>query len=52
MPQMAPLLWLNLFIFFSISFMFFLILNYFLKTPHKMESPSSDVMSPNLNWKW
>nr|AZH80614.1 ATP synthase Fo subunit 8 [Paratya caledonica]AZH80615.1 ATP synthase Fo subunit 8 [Paratya caledonica] len=49
---MAPLLWLNLFFFFSISFMFFLILNYFLKTPNKMEYPSKNISLPNLNWKW
>nr|AZH80604.1 ATP synthase Fo subunit 8 [Caridina zebra]AZH80605.1 ATP synthase Fo subunit 8 [Caridina zebra] len=49
---MAPLLWLNLFIFFTIVYILFLISNYFLKTPENMQM-SIKLQSPTkLNWKW
>nr|QUT08462.1 ATP synthase F0 subunit 8 [Exhippolysmata ensirostris] len=54
MPQMAPMMWLYLFMFFSMFFMFNLILNYFIKSPEKLSfstSPSSkNLMS--IKWKW
>nr|AGY61258.1 ATP synthase F0 subunit 8 [Halocaridina rubra] len=52
MPQMAPLMWLNLFAFFSASFLLFMIMNYFLK-PFPKTSP--EPLTPQLfklNWKW
>nr|QPL15861.1 ATP synthase F0 subunit 8 [Acanthephyra sp.] len=52
MPQMAPLLWLNLFLFFTSIFILFLISNYFIKTPSKMETTPSLPPSHKLNWKW
>nr|AYW16661.1 ATP synthase F0 subunit 8 [Penaeus semisulcatus] len=52
MPQMAPLLWLNLFLMFSATFMVFLILNYFIKVPTKIEKSTSHLQKPEMNWKW
>nr|YP_007474216.1 ATP synthase F0 subunit 8 [Opaepele loihi]AEX32606.1 ATP synthase F0 subunit 8 [Opaepele loihi] len=52
MPQMAPLLWLNLFLFFSIIFLFFLIVNYFIKPPFKMEFTLKQPQPIKLYWKW
>nr|YP_009442874.1 ATP synthase F0 subunit 8 [Typhlatya miravetensis]SCN12522.1 ATP synthase F0 subunit 8 [Typhlatya miravetensis] len=52
MPQMAPLLWLNLFIFFSFSFMLFFILNYFLTPYSKKKQTSKTKEAKKLNWKW
>nr|YP_010049513.1 ATP synthase F0 subunit 8 [Mirocaris indica]QPL15848.1 ATP synthase F0 subunit 8 [Mirocaris indica] len=52
MPQMAPLLWLNLFLFFSIIFLFFLISNYFIKPLVKMEFTTKQPHFNKLNWKW
>nr|AZH80612.1 ATP synthase Fo subunit 8 [Caridina novaecaledoniae] len=49
---MAPLLWLNLFIFFTVIYMLFLISNYFISVPSASQD-SCKTQSPNkLNWKW
>nr|YP_010713910.1 ATP synthase F0 subunit 8 [Plesionika izumiae]WDD39130.1 ATP synthase F0 subunit 8 [Plesionika izumiae] len=52
MPQMAPLMWSDLFGFFSCAFIMFVILNYFMKVPsEKISSP--DIISAKENyWKW
>nr|YP_010164059.1 ATP synthase F0 subunit 8 [Nanhaipotamon hongkongense]QRK27348.1 ATP synthase F0 subunit 8 [Nanhaipotamon hongkongense] len=51
MPQMAPLLWLFMFIFFILSLMMFLILNYFIK-PFKIYSfLNSSHNTPLPLWK-
>nr|YP_009646687.1 ATP synthase F0 subunit 8 [Alvinocaris longirostris]AEX32632.1 ATP synthase F0 subunit 8 [Alvinocaris longirostris]WQG15282.1 ATP synthase F0 subunit 8 [Alvinocaris longirostris]BAO52798.1 ATP synthase F0 subunit 8 [Alvinocaris longirostris] len=52
MPQMAPLLWLNLFLFFSVIFLFFLIINFFIKPPFKMEFTPEQPKPAKLFWKW
>nr|YP_009511965.1 ATP synthase F0 subunit 8 [Aristaeomorpha foliacea]AXI97892.1 ATP synthase F0 subunit 8 [Aristaeomorpha foliacea] len=52
MPQMAPLLWLNLFVMFSTTFLMFLILNYFIKVPAKIEKPEVSYTKNEMNWKW
>nr|YP_010713858.1 ATP synthase F0 subunit 8 [Atyopsis gabonensis]WDD39078.1 ATP synthase F0 subunit 8 [Atyopsis gabonensis] len=52
MPQMAPLLWLNLFAFFSVVYILFLISNYFLKIPEKNQDTSKTQLPASLNWKW
>nr|YP_009406969.1 ATP synthase F0 subunit 8 [Stygiocaris lancifera]ASA39505.1 ATP synthase F0 subunit 8 [Stygiocaris lancifera] len=52
MPQMGPLLWLNLFIFFSMSFMLFFVINYFLPPFSKMSPVTSPDKPETLNWKW
>nr|AZH80541.1 ATP synthase Fo subunit 8 [Elephantis jaggeri] len=49
---MAPLLWLNLFIFFSIVYILFLISNYFIKVPEKTQISVQTQSYSKLNWKW
>nr|QIZ74897.1 ATP synthase F0 subunit 8 [Neilupotamon papilionaceum] len=52
MPQMAPIFWLSLLMFFLFSFMLFFTLNYFIK-PFKVFSPLalSHTLLTYL-WKW
>ncbi|NP_038291.1 ATP synthase F0 subunit 8 (mitochondrion) [Penaeus monodon] len=52
MPQMAPLLWLNLFLMFSATFVMFIVLNYFIKVPSKIEKSSSQLQKMEMTWKW
>nr|UOR16936.1 ATP synthase F0 subunit 8 [Aplomya sp.] len=54
MPQMSPINWLSLFIIFTITFMIFSLMNYYLYTPNM---PKSKLMNKNflknsMNWKW
>nr|YP_009509581.1 ATP synthase F0 subunit 8 [Pilumnus vespertilio]AUN44998.1 ATP synthase F0 subunit 8 [Pilumnus vespertilio] len=51
MPQMSPLLWLPLYLFFLTALMLFLVLNYFIKPFEIMNSsnPSENVNQPS--WK-
>nr|AZH80542.1 ATP synthase Fo subunit 8 [Caridina variabilis] len=49
---MAPLLWLNLFIFFTVIYTLFLISNYFISVPSASQA-SCKTQAPNkFNWKW
>nr|AZH80540.1 ATP synthase Fo subunit 8 [Caridina sp. n. Santo] len=49
---MAPLLWLNLFIFFTVIYILFLISNYFISVPSASQA-TAKTLSPNkFNWKW
>nr|YP_009239924.1 ATP synthase F0 subunit 8 [Leptodius sanguineus]AMN14558.1 ATP synthase F0 subunit 8 [Leptodius sanguineus] len=51
MPQMAPLFWLCLYVFFLISLTLFIILNFFIK-PFESNTTSSLLPSPNQKiWK-
>nr|UGW53134.1 ATP synthase F0 subunit 8 [Neocaridina denticulata sinensis] len=52
MPQMAPLFWLNLFIFFTLIYILFLILNYFISVPSTQQMTSDQQVPTKLNWKW
>nr|YP_009406982.1 ATP synthase F0 subunit 8 [Typhlatya monae]ASA39518.1 ATP synthase F0 subunit 8 [Typhlatya monae] len=52
MPQMAPLLWLNLFIFFSFTFLVFFVLNYFIPPYKKIDPMIAYSQHKKLNWKW
>nr|YP_010988617.1 ATP synthase F0 subunit 8 [Sclerotia aquatilis]WOR80800.1 ATP synthase F0 subunit 8 [Sclerotia aquatilis] len=51
MPQMAPLSWLNLFIFFIIVFMMFNVMNYF-SMIYKTKTSESKKSKNNISWKW
>nr|WRO44990.1 ATP synthase F0 subunit 8 [Asiopodabrus sp. 'cheni'] len=53
MPQMAPLSWLNLFIFFITVFLIFNSLNYFYFNK-SFNSKSKSINKNNIktNWKW
>nr|YP_010702012.1 ATP synthase F0 subunit 8 [Dexia tenuiforceps]WCL18800.1 ATP synthase F0 subunit 8 [Dexia tenuiforceps] len=53
MPQMSPINWLSLFIVFSLTFMMFNMMNYYIYNPllPKFNSIGSKNKTP-LNWKW
>nr|YP_009001910.1 ATP synthase F0 subunit 8 [Neochauliodes bowringi]AFB20492.1 ATP synthase F0 subunit 8 [Neochauliodes bowringi] len=52
MPQMAPLNWLILFIFFIMLFILFNIMNYFLILPKSNLHSSYNMKNYSLTWKW
>nr|YP_009107273.1 ATP synthase F0 subunit 8 [Petrolisthes haswelli]CEH11276.1 ATP synthase F0 subunit 8 [Petrolisthes haswelli] len=52
MPQMAPTLWLNLLIMFSIALIFFISVNYFFKSFSKNSKLPQVISTPKKNWKW
>nr|NP_694522.1 ATP synthase F0 subunit 8 [Panulirus japonicus]BAC16319.1 ATPase subunit 8 [Panulirus japonicus] len=52
MPQMGPMLWLNLFILFLFSLICFIVLNYFIFSPQKVEVSSKEVQDTEKIWKW
>nr|ALO76716.1 ATP synthase F0 subunit 8 [Glischrochilus hortensis] len=51
MPQMAPLNWITLLIYFTMIFMIINSLNYF-SFLYKSKSSSKSKIKTNLNWKW
>nr|YP_010160570.1 ATP synthase F0 subunit 8 [Grapsus albolineatus]QRH17763.1 ATP synthase F0 subunit 8 [Grapsus albolineatus]UBD09492.1 ATP synthase F0 subunit 8 [Grapsus albolineatus]UKS08541.1 ATP synthase F0 subunit 8 [Grapsus albolineatus]UYC29005.1 ATP synthase F0 subunit 8 [Grapsus albolineatus] len=51
MPQMAPLYWLYLFVFFIVSFFLFLSLNYFIKPFDKLDLTHSPQDLKFKIWK-
>nr|AXS66442.1 ATP synthase F0 subunit 8 [Staphylinoidea sp. 10 KM-2017] len=51
MPQMAPLNWLTLFIYFSMIFILMNSLNYF-SFMYKITSNFKDKKIKKINWKW
>nr|YP_010449529.1 ATP synthase F0 subunit 8 [Anelytra multicurvata]UTU96089.1 ATP synthase F0 subunit 8 [Anelytra multicurvata] len=53
MPQMAPMSWLTLFFFFSLSLMIFTILNYPLMSQTcQMMDKTTKSLPTSLTWKW
>nr|YP_010022237.1 ATP synthase F0 subunit 8 [Neurigona zhejiangensis]QOL12427.1 ATP synthase F0 subunit 8 [Neurigona zhejiangensis] len=52
MPQMAPLSWLILFFVFTLSFIMFCIMNYFIYSPQPTLMKSSKKSFTAFNWKW
>nr|YP_010489357.1 ATP synthase F0 subunit 8 [Lauridromia dehaani]UWM10771.1 ATP synthase F0 subunit 8 [Lauridromia dehaani] len=52
MPQMAPLMWFNLFLMFLFSLSLFLIFNHFLKPFSKNKSLTKHNEIPYKIWKW
>nr|WBR65694.1 ATP synthase F0 subunit 8 [Layahima sp. 2 YZ-2022a] len=53
MPQMSPLSWWMLFIYFLVLLLLFSIMNYyiFLYPPQKSEA-SNKISIKSMNWKW
>nr|AZH80608.1 ATP synthase Fo subunit 8 [Caridina sp. WA4]AZH80609.1 ATP synthase Fo subunit 8 [Caridina sp. WA4] len=49
---MAPLFWLSLFIFFSVTYIMFLISNYFLHHPESLKLTTTKQLPSKLYWKW
>nr|ANJ70376.1 ATP synthase F0 subunit 8 [Contacyphon variabilis] len=53
MPQMAPMSWLYLFITFTMIFIMFNYLNYFVFMKNNTTNKKNMKMSlKSLNWKW
>nr|YP_009316751.1 ATP synthase F0 subunit 8 [Anax imperator]AOW43645.1 ATP synthase F0 subunit 8 [Anax imperator]QOQ35059.1 ATP synthase F0 subunit 8 [Anax parthenope] len=53
MPQMAPMSWLLLFLFFTIMLIMINILNYYLFTPKIAYKSAEETISVKTNnWKW
>nr|ASY97966.1 ATP synthase F0 subunit 8 [Spilomantis occipitalis] len=52
MPQMMPLNWLSLFMFFSITLLMFNVMNYYMSMNKLTSKSSIKLMVKTLNWKW
>nr|AET13033.1 ATP synthase F0 subunit 8 [Bittacomorphella fenderiana] len=54
MPQMAPMSWLILFMFFSIIFIMFNMMNYYNSMPIYSSKTKSitNIKINSMNWKW
>nr|ANJ70260.1 ATP synthase F0 subunit 8 [Hydroporus discretus] len=52
MPQMAPMNWLILYIFFSLTFIMFNFLNYYLFLINKKNNNTNKLLKKSFNWKW
>nr|YP_010029432.1 ATP synthase F0 subunit 8 [Aparapotamon similium]QOU10847.1 ATP synthase F0 subunit 8 [Aparapotamon similium] len=51
MPQMSPLFWFSLLIFFLMILMLFLMLNYFIKPHNFFTKPPINHIFLNPSWK-
>nr|YP_010725895.1 ATP synthase F0 subunit 8 [Davidius fruhstorferi]WDY83497.1 ATP synthase F0 subunit 8 [Davidius fruhstorferi] len=53
MPQMAPMSWLMLFIFFTTMLILFNVINYYLFIPEIKNNSNMSTQIPNhKHWKW
>nr|YP_009563987.1 ATP synthase F0 subunit 8 [Alpheus inopinatus]QAX91337.1 ATP synthase F0 subunit 8 [Alpheus inopinatus] len=52
MPQMSPILWLNLYLMFSITLVIFIAIFYYSKTPSSSPESAKAGSKQSLNWKW
>nr|UFZ13232.1 ATP synthase F0 subunit 8 [Orohermes crepusculus] len=52
MPQMAPINWLILFVFFSCMLIIFNIFNYFIINPDPLKNNSTPMIVKSMTWKW
>nr|YP_010472648.1 ATP synthase F0 subunit 8 [Galerita orientalis]UVH65771.1 ATP synthase subunit 8 [Galerita orientalis] len=53
MPQMAPMNWLSLYIMFTVIFIMFNFLNYYLYLiKNNNNNKIENFMTKILNWKW
>nr|AFQ62331.1 ATP synthase F0 subunit 8 [Dermestes peruvianus] len=51
MPQMAPMNWLTLFIFFTLTFLVLNSMNFF-QTNYQSKTSTSKKNTYKINWKW
>nr|AUN45076.1 ATP synthase F0 subunit 8 [Macrophthalmus darwinensis] len=51
MPQMAPILWLPMFLFFLFFLFLFISTNYFIKPFNKIQTSSSLILPTSKLWK-
>nr|UGN61631.1 ATP synthase F0 subunit 8 [Cryptocercus banshanmenensis] len=52
MPQMMPMSWTILFMFFSMTFMLFNFMNYFMYNPTKKKLLQKKMKIEEKIWKW
>nr|WPN89794.1 ATP synthase F0 subunit 8 [Fenusa sp. 1 GYN-2023a] len=54
MPQMYPLSWLNLYIFFISIFIFFIIMNFYIyyKPLNNILMKNNLIKTKKINWMW
>nr|YP_010166702.1 ATP synthase F0 subunit 8 [Nectoporus subrotundus]QRV62793.1 ATP synthase F0 subunit 8 [Nectoporus subrotundus] len=52
MPQMAPMNWLMLYMFFSVIFILFNFMNYYMFLTLKHLSSSKNLSKKFYSWKW
>nr|UGN61748.1 ATP synthase F0 subunit 8 [Cryptocercus maluogouensis] len=52
MPQMMPMSWTMLFMFFSTTFMLFNFMNYFMYNPMKKKTMTKKIQITEKIWKW
>nr|WGO58123.1 ATP synthase F0 subunit 8 [Centrocolumna evidens] len=52
MPQMMPLSWLSLYIFFCLMLMMFTFMNYYSHVPQSLTTTKKNIIIKTLNWKW
>nr|QDO72155.1 ATP synthase F0 subunit 8 [Pandalus japonicus] len=52
MPQMAPLMWLNLYGFFTLMFLLFIIINYYIKPIKKIGASLQGSAPFKFTLKW
>nr|YP_007025661.1 ATP synthase F0 subunit 8 [Thalassina kelanang]AEW68300.1 ATP synthase F0 subunit 8 [Thalassina kelanang] len=52
MPQMGPLMWLNLLFTFIFIFILFFILNFYIKAPVQLKNRTQKTSSDMKMWKW
>nr|YP_009500794.1 ATP synthase F0 subunit 8 [Alpheus japonicus]AXB37188.1 ATP synthase F0 subunit 8 [Alpheus japonicus]WPW61516.1 ATP synthase F0 subunit 8 [Potamalpheops sp. purple zebra] len=52
MPQMSPMLWLNLYLMFTITLMIFITMLFYIKTPALAPEVSKPHLKNKLDWKW
>nr|QHZ87369.1 ATP synthase F0 subunit 8 [Thermobia sp. XL-2019] len=52
MPQMSPLNWLTLFLFFSLMYLIFASVMYYNTSNQQPKSTTNLIKNINLPWKW
>nr|AVE15609.1 ATP synthase F0 subunit 8 [Theopropus elegans] len=52
MPQMMPLNWLMLFLFFSITLLLFNMMNFYTPYNKKTSPPLMKMKFKSMSWKW
>nr|QOL01040.1 ATP synthase F0 subunit 8 [Phlaeoba antennata] len=52
MPQMSPIMWLSMFILFSMTLILFNQMNFFSYKPNKIKTFKKSMSKMNLIWKW
>nr|AVN67679.1 ATP synthase F0 subunit 8 [Symploce pallens] len=52
MPQMMPLSWLSLYLFFCLMLLMFNFMNYYSHVPLSSSTKKKNISIKSFNWKW